>query len=367
MGRSRRGRGEGAVYRRDSDGLWVGSVSCGYKANGKRNRRMVYGHTKADVLKALARLKGESTITDAAGLSVRTYLDRWLKDAKSQTLSAESLAKYRAILETHVNPVIGHLLLSRVGAIQVQGVYSAMARNGSSGTSRKIAHVVLKQAFRQAVTWRLIPVNPADGVEAPRADTEHIHPLESEADVKALLSAAKEHRLWALLVLAVHSGARAGELISLTWQDVDFAGGRITISKTKKAGGSGRTKTRASRRTVNVPPVAIKALESHRKTLLREGLARCPLVFPNQSGNQLNYATISDCLHSHLAAAGLKAIRFHDLRHTHATLLLKAGVHPRVVQERLGHASVTITMDTYSHVLPSMQADVSRRLGKMLG
>lgn len=356
------------MYQRSSDGLWVGSVSCGFKADGKRNRRIVYGRTKAEALENLSKAKSETTITDVAGLSVRSYLSRWLSDAKAQHIEPSTQREYQQKIDTYINPAIGHILLAKLTPIQIQGLYSGLVRKHLAGGTRRIVHAVLRQALSQAVKWRLLQVNPADAVSAPRQDSAEMHPLENEAAVKAFIKATEGQRLRAMFIVAVYSGARRGELCALTWKDVDFHHGRIVISKTSKAEGRiGKTKTRSSRRTIDLPPEAMKAMQDHRKRMLTEGLAACPLVFPNENGKPLVGSTIHYVMQKVLTDSGLPPIRFHDLRHTHATLLLKAGVHPKVVQERLGHASIAITLDTYSHVLPSMQADVSEKLGRMLG
>lgn len=237
-------------------------------------------------------------------------------------------------------------------------------------------HRVLHRALEQAVRWQLIPRNPADAVEPPRARRPEIQAL-TEDQVRAMLEAAKGTRYYTLLLLAVATGMRRGELLALRWQDVDLKAGRITVCRslqyTKERGIFFKEpKNPGSRRTVEISPPVVEALRRHRKEQAGQKLALAPLyedqdlVFEQGNGRPLFPDTITAWFPRVMERAGLPRVSFHALRHTHVTLLLKAGVPVRVVSDRVGHARVRITLDTYSHVLPGMQKDAAAKLDGIL-
>jgi integrase len=228
----------------------------------------------------------------------------------------------------------------------------------------------LRRSLKQALKWGLVIRNVCDAVDPPRVSKRDIHPLSPE-QVGKLLAAAKGNRLEALYPTAVGTGLRLGELFGLQWSDVDLGSGTISVRHTLTELNGILTlsepKSAKGKRMVELPQRVVKALHEHRKRALAEGFASVPWVFCNQHGGPLRRS------HFHaqqfkplLKRADLPDIRFHDLRHTSATLLLVQGVHPKVVQERLGHAQISLTLDTYSHVLPSMQRDAAGRLDSML-
>jgi integrase len=239
-----------------------------------------------------------------------------------------------------------------------------------SARVRQLTHAVLRRALKQAVKWNLVPRNVCDAVDPPRVPKRTITPLTAE-QVRKLLKAAKYDRFHALYVLAVGSGLRLGELFGLQWQNVDLEAQAITVCHTllevKGQLELAEPKTSKSRRRVDLPKTAVDALWKHKKRMLAEGFAAATWVFCNSQGGPLRKT------HFHrnefkpmLKRAKLPSIRFHDLRHTSATLLLSAGVHPKVVQERLGHSQISITLDTYSHVLPTMQVEAAGKLNRLL-
>jgi integrase len=225
-------------------------------------------------------------------------------------------------------------------------------------------HVVLHKALDQAVKWNMIQRNPTKVVKAPRPTPKEMHPLSAE-ETRKLLEAARGDKLEALYVLAIHTGMRQGELLALKWQDVDLENATVSVRRTlTKNGGRlllGEPKTKKSRRTIQLTDEAVRALREHlarqvehiqhRGDLYRdEGL-----IFASEVGTLINPTNLRQrSFASLLKRAGLPKIRFHDLRHTCATLLLSCNVHPKFVQELLGHANIAITLDTYSHVIPGM-------------
>ncbi len=241
-----------------------------------------------------------------------------------------------------------------------------MERDGVGPRVRQLTHAVLRRALKQALRWGLIARNPCDAIDPPRVPKRQIAPLTAE-QVQNLLDTAKSDRLYALYVVAIGTGMRLGEIFGLQWPDVDLKGRAINVRSTLiEINGKlslAEPKTPKSRRRVDLPQFVVDALTKHRAQSAREGFAKAPWIFCNSTGGPLRRT------HFHvnhfkplLDTADLPAIRFHDLRHTSATLLLAAGVHPKVVQERLGHSQIGITLDTYSHVVPTMQLEAATKL-----
>lgn len=368
----RRGNNEGSIYQR-SDGRWVGSFSIGKDAKGKRIRKVVYGWTKAEAQDELTRLHTEnrtSPLTAPNRQTVATFLTSWLEGTSKPTIAATTHANYKASIDLHIIPGIGGIVLAKLSALQVQGLYSARERDGESAYTIRTCHAVLRKALKQAVRWREIPRNVCEDVESPRLPATDIHPLTAD-QVASLLDAAKGDRLEALYRLAVGSGLRLGELFGLQWADIDLAAASLTVrhSQTELKGilTLNEPKTSKSRRRVDLPPSVVSALHEHRKKALAAGHAGADRVFCNQHGTPLRRS------HFHrqdfkalLKKAGLPSIRFHDLRHTFATLMFSQGHHPKVVQSALGHSQIGVTMDVYSHCLPSMGAAAASRLDELL-
>lgn len=238
-------------------------------------------------------------------------------------------------------------------------------------------HVPLHKALDQAVKWTMIPRNVAEVVKAPRPVHKDMRPLSAE-ETRRLLATARGDRLEALYVLAVHTGMRQGELLALRWQDVDLENTRASVRRTlTKSGGRllfGEPKTKKSRRTIQLTAGSVNALRAHRKRQVEERLAAGGLwsdnglVFASETGTLINPSNLRRrSFASLLKKAGMPKVRFHDLRHTCATLLFGRSVHPKYVQELLGHANIAITLDTYSHVIPGMDGGTASAMEHALG
>ena len=242
----------------------------------------------------------------------------------------------------------------------------------------QLIHVTLHKALKQAVMDGLIPRNVTEAVKPPQPEKKEIRPLSPE-QARALLRTAKKERLEALYVLAITTGMRQGELLALKWEDVNFEAGVLQVRRTlSTATGGGFTfsapKTAKSRRSIKLPNTALSSLRKHRKAQLEEGMRLSGLfidqglVFTSRVGTPISRQDlITRSFKPLLKRAGLPDIRFHDLRHTCATLLLGKGVHAKFVQELLGHATISITLDTYSHVLPGMGDAAAGAMDEALG
>lgn len=369
--RARRGRGEGSIFQR-GDGRWTASITVGQNANGRRVRKVVYGATKGEVQDKLSRLqhqKLDGMLSSSEKLTLATFLDRWLEDSARPSIRWATYVCYEGIIRLHVSPKIGGLRLDRVTPAHVQGLYSALERDGVSCHIRRLCHAVLRRALKQALKWGIVPRNVCDAAEAPRLTKRDIQPLNGE-QVAKLMKAAKGERLEALYTVAIATGMRLGELFGLQWQDVDLDAGAVTVRQTLSEAGKKialrEPKTAKSRRRIELPSLAVVALLDHRKAMLAEGSLAAGYVFCSRSGGPIRRSNFHrQQFKPLLTKAGLPSIRFHDLRHTSATLLLLGGAHPKVVQERLGHSQISVTLDVYSHVLPGMQREAADNLNSI--
>jgi len=372
MARQRRGHGEGSVYQR-ACGRWCATVSVGYASDGRRRRQTMLGTTKKEVQEQLARVQMtllEGTFVDPSKLRVADFLDRWLEDAAKPTIRATTYASYKGILKHHIQPKIGGVTLSRLTPLHVQAMHASLEREGASPRLRQLTHAVLRRALKQALKWDLVDRNVCDAVDPPRVPKREVAAL-SPDQVTALLAAAKGHRLEALLMVAVGTGMRLGEIFALQWRNVDLVRAAIHVRQTlTEIGGTltlNEPKTPKSRRRIDLPKSVVVALEAHRQRMREKGFGEASWVFTNTTGGPLRRGHFqTNVFKPLLKAARLPDIRFHDLRHTSASLLLAAGVHPKIVQERLGHSQIGITLDIYSHVLPTMGLEAAAKLDAML-
>lgn len=314
--------------------------------------------------------KGLLLVSDK--LTVGEFLDKWLNSpGVRKNLDATTYENYERQIRLHIAPHIGLVALAKLTPEHVEAMQERILAHRSARVAQ-LAHVILRMALQQAVRRKHLTYNPADLVDAPRPETREMRPL-SEAEVNRFLAVTAGTPLHALYVTALGTGMRQGELFGLCWQDVDFAGKVIRVrqqaQRSKEKGlAFVDPKTDKSRRSIAVSDNVIAALKAHRdqqafeRARAGDKWAELDLVFPNESGRVLEKQNVQRrSFKPLLAQAGLPAdqIRFHDLRHTHATLLFAKGVHPKVVQERLGHATIGITLDTYSHWIPSMGADAA--------
>ena len=380
----KRGNNEGSIYRR-KNGAWAAQYTV-WTAEG-RKRRSVSGKTRAEVSRKLTEAMADrdgGLLHDAGKLTVGEYLDRWLADSVKGRVRETTYANYAYITHKHVSPALGHVKLKTLTPAHVRGFYGEKARTNLSASTVKKMHVVLRKSLSQAVSDGLIPRNAADGVKPPRvgAPGEEIKPLGSE-ECAAFLEASRGERLEALYVLAIHCGLREGELLALRWEDVDLEAVRpaVLVRRTLTRGEEGRgwvvgasTKSGKGRR-VRLTRRAVTALKDHRKRQLEERMRLAGLwqdqglVFAGETGSLFNPSNLRNRSFKRIKArSGVREdLRFHDLRHTCATLLLSEGVNAKVVSEMLGHASITITLNIYSHVLPDMQDSAADAMEAALG
>lgn len=373
----RRGHGEGSVYKRQ-DGRWAAVLSLGYR-NGKRHRKHFYGRTQREVVAQMreaqqAHQKGLPLSDERQ--TVSSFFTRWL-ETERPVLRASTWERYEQLVRLHVLPELGHMRLGRLEPRHLRELYARKSGEGlSSGTIGNV-HRVLHRALKEAAAEGQVARNVAALVKPPRPERREMHPLDmGQAD--RLMNAAEGTRLEALYVLAITTGMRRGELLGLHWADVDLASARLFVRwSLSRSTGSGfqfrEPKSKSSRRVIELSSQPVDALRRHRASQLEERLVAGPewrdmdLVFTNALGGPLEPQNLLVReFRPLLVRAGLPAIRFHDLRHTAASLLLEQGIHPKIVSEMLGHSQSQITMDLYSHVTPTMQRSAVEALDQAL-
>ena len=377
---SKRGNNEGSIYKRE-DGRWAGQISLGY-VNGKRKRKVIYGKTRKEVaekLKVALRDQQQGLPVAVERQTVAQFLDRWLADVARPKLRASTLVGYRQKIERYILPALGRHQLAKLEPQQVQAMLNDLHDRGLSSRTVHHTRAILRRALNQALRWGLVAKNAAALADPPRVTAPELRTLDP-VEARHFLDAVRGDRLEALYSVALSLGLRRGEALGLRWQDVDFDTGTVSVRVALELV-SGRPprlvepKTRQSRRMLPLSPVLAAQLKAHRARQLTERLAAGQewqgemwgLVFATPLGGPLSGRTVATQFKKHLAAAGLPDVRFHDLRHSCASLLLAQNVHPRVVMEILGHSTITLTMNTYSHVLPQAQRDAIGLIDTLLG
>ena len=338
----------------------------------------------------LERQKDLGALTAPSKEPFSAYLVRWLDTVKEGRIRAGTLHDYRAMVRRYIErppegaPPIGSIRLDRLAPAAFEALYAFLWKEtGLSPRSLQYLHSILRQALGHAVGTGALVRNPTDAVKPPRQDRAGGTPEKkmramSREEARRFLEASKGDRYAALWVVLLMGGIRPGEAFGLTWKDVDLDTGKLHIRRAlTRRGVDGwklvEPKTARARRVVVLPEVATSALRAHRKRQAEERLLLGPeyhdhgFVFATMLGSPLDPANLYRTFRGLLQAAELDDFRVYDLRHTCATLLLLAGENPKVVSERLGHASVTLTLDTYSHVLPAMQEESARKLEAMFG
>lgn len=328
-------------------------------------------------------------------ITLGKYLERWLSDAVKHATRPRTFQSYSELAAWYIVPTLGRHKLTALQPSHVQNLYADLLEQGrrtgggplSTKTVRNV-HGCLHSALEQAVKWGLVPRNVAGLVDPPRVRRKEIQALDN-GQVRSLLAAADGTRWEALLTLAIATGMRQGELLGLKWSDVDLDTRALQVRRQLGRDGTfAEPKTSKARRKVELPSYAVAALREHRarQNELRlkwgvewdgQGLVFCTLAgyrgkkaepdSGTRPGGPLQARNVAREFHKLLERAQLPAMPFHALRRTAATLLLQKGVHPKIVQERLGHSNIAMTLDTYSHVMPSMDRGAADLLDELLG
>lgn len=350
------------------------------KTNKRRYANETVKGTRKDAQRVLTRLERErdtGTYVEPSKLTVDAFLDQWLEAAARPRLRSNTHQGYVKMWKTYLGPLLGDHRLDRLTVLDVQTALARLQSHGLNARTIRYAHAVLNMALKQAVKWGMLPANPAEHVTLPKQQKKEMHAM-TPKEAKRFLAAAAADRWGVLFAFALATGMRPSEIFGILWKDVDLKEGVVTVRRalTRTTGGRHLTepKTPRSRRSIPLPASLVDELREHRAAQDAEreragaGYDDQGFVFAGPTGKPLSERSVVQYhFKPVLAAAGLpSSFRFYDLRHTCATLLLAANVHAKVVSERLGHSTITLTMDVYSHVLPTMQRDAADKLDAML-
>ncbi len=353
---------------------------------GKRRQKVVSfkGNRKSAEaeLRRLLSTHENGGFVEPGKLLVKEFLEQWLADHGTLKVSAKTAERYAEICRQHLIPALGHHKLSKLHALHIQASYTEAInsgrRDGKGGLSPRTVlqhHRVLRMALQRAVKFELIARNPADAVDAPRFEKKKMVVLD-EAQVATLLNGAQGTSLYVPTLLAATTGMRRGEILALRWSALDLERGTVAVvqSLEQRIGGLHfkEPKTERGKRSITLPSVTIEALRQHKARQARQrlqlGLGRDDngLVCARYDGEPRSPQSLTREFKGLVAKLDIPRITFHGLRHSHATQLLRAGIHPKVAQERLGHSTIATTMDLYSHVTESMQEDAAARVDAAL-
>jgi len=312
---------------------------------------------------------------DARGLTVGKFLDQWMIEVVQPSVRPWTYRGYDVHVRLHIKPALGNLALEAVSPRHVQALLNQKLAEGLAPKTVRYIRGTLRTAFKQATRWGLIVRNPVDAVDGPKVERFEIRPFTPD-EARQFLSAIRGERLESLYSVALTMGLRQGEALGLRWQDVDLDLGNLRINKQlQRINGKFQLvepKTPRSRRTLALPGSIVVGLREHRNRQLKERVVAgerweaSDLVFTTETGRPLDGTVVSHHFHRQLDRAGIMQRRFHDLRHSCATLLLVQGVSPRVVMDVLGHSQIALTMNTYTHVLPQLRREAAERMEALI-
>lgn len=369
----RRGNGEGTIYKRQ-DGRWCAQLVQDITAK----RITVYGKNRKEVQDKLRQLINEQElgVITRGHITLTDWITIYLNDYKKPLVRESTLIRYESIFNLHIKPALGQLELKKLQTGHLQRFYNSLGEKLSLSVL-KLAHTLLLQSLKQAAKEGLISRNVAANTLLPRKEKRAVTAIGKE-DIARFIKINKQEKYFLPVFLALTTGLRRGEVLVLLWENVDLQQGYLDVKHSLSLGRKGKVlivngKTEKAQRTVPLPQELIKQLKEHKRKQLEQKLKigslyqDSHLLFTKANGTALTTA----CLHKHfkqmLKRANLSGkIRFHDLRHTYATMLLEAGENPKVIQELLGHANISTTMDIYSHVTSRLKRKAVQRLDNIL-
>lgn len=375
----KRTNGEGSIRKR-KDGRWEGRYTAGHDpATGKQIFKSVLGKTQAEVKEKLKKAlveAGQIDFTKSGKYTVGTWMDEWFENVAKIKVRSSSHQTYRGYIDNHIKPNIGNIPLEKLTTMDLQKLYRTLLTKGrverieskeqpkglSAKTVRNINQVI-SSALDLAVAQKIIPSNPTDACELPKVEHREMQTIPEE-QLQAFLAEAKATGVYEMYYIELATGLRRGELLGLKWQDIDWKNGIIKVRR-QIARMDGQIveaplKTKNSYRTVTISPQAIEVLKQQRANTHDQ------YVFPSPNGGPISPDSVNNTLKRVLARAGIPKVRFHDLRHTFATIALQNGVDIKTVSGMLGHFSAGFTLDTYAHVTTSAQKEAAQTMGNVL-
>lgn len=352
---------------------------CRQAKGGFRTRR----ECQQAMTKALTAVE-DRTFTRPTHVTVREFLrDEWLPGIRS-TVRETTYASYESLCEQDIIPRLGSVQLQKLSAVAINALYAYLldegrvhGAGGLSASSVRRVHATLHRACRDAVRWGRLAVSPVDAADPPRVSAEHREQSVWTAEqLHAFLESVRDDRLYALWRLLAMTGMRRGEVLGSRWADYDMEEGHVSIHRAlvpvNGVAHITEPKTRRGNRTIALDPETLAALKAHaarqadEQREWGEAWTDTGYVFVRENGEPLDPHAVSKSFQDHLRAAALPRIRLHDLRHTYATLALATGINPRIVSGRLGHSTVALTLDIYSHVLPQADQEAAERIAGLL-
>ena len=375
MTKRRRGHGEGSVYQR-ADGRWEAKVDLGW-VEGKRSRKSLYGRTEREVIEKKKVTERQVQLKVPLVDERRTtahLLDWWMCEIVPGQVRRSTVISYGQKVR-HLKRHLGHVRVSKLAPVHVQSFMKKMQDEGMTPRGVAYCRAVLRKALNDAMRFGLVTRNVATLVKPPQQQRVEVTPL-MPSEARTLLETVKGDRLEALYSVALALGLRRGEALGLAWDDVDLDEGtlrvRLALQRIDGKLQLVEPKTFRSRRRIPLPPSCIEALRAHRVRQVEERLLAGEqwqehgFVFTSTIGTPLEPRNLTRHFAKVCTNARIGTRRFHDLRHTCASLLLAQGVSPRVVMETLGHSQISLTMDTYAHVMPTMQREAADLIDKVL-
>lgn len=377
---SRRGHGEGSIYRRESDGKWCCSVNLGYGADGKRKQKVLYGRTRKEVaekLKALVHEQQAGHPIATGRLTVADFLTRWLAEVVRPNKAPKTYRSYEQNVRLYLIPALGRHQLRQLEPRQVQALLNARRAAGMSVDSVTRMRDVLRNALNTAIVWRILTINVATMVTVPTEDYREKRALDP-AQARRFLAAARGHRLEALFTVALSLGMRQGEILGLTWEAIEeerrILHVRTNLQRVDGAFELRRPKSAQSRRVVHLPPVLARALRAHHARQEAERQAAgdpawnaLGLVFCTANGRPYDGPNVTRYAQRLLTRAGLPRLTFHELRHSCASLLAAQGIPAHEIARLLGHADARLTMNLYTHGYDEGRRRVAETMDELLG
>ena len=369
----------GGTIRQRPDGRWEARYTVGRDPGiGKQIQRSVYGSTQKEVRQKLAQITAaidKGTYQTPNKITVSAWMVEWLNTFCAGKVKLLTFQSYQSIIKNHITPAIGSQELQVVKGLHIQRMYNTMTRAGLSGKTVKNVSAVLHKAFSVALKQGIIAVNPCDAAELPKAERKEIRPL-TDSEIPRFLTAIDDSPMRNAFALCLFAGLREGECLGLSWKQVDFERGRITVSqqlqREKVKGGryyiAPSTKS-GKPRTVEPPPIAFEYLRAERVKQLENRLKAGPvwsnsddLVFTDEAGGHYAIYTFYRRFKAIAASIGRPDARPHDLRHTAATVAIASGADVKSVQELLGHATASFTLNVYAHTSEQMMKDTAARV-----
>ena len=360
MPRKRRTSGEGSIFYSQTENCWVAEITL---PNGKRRRkRSKKQYVVREWLQtSLMRLKEGKLLLDERA-TVSQLFDRFLNDIVDKNLKPKTADSYRYLAENHILPTLGKIRLKDLKPTHIQALYSKKLEEGLSKRTVHYIHAVLRRALNEAIKWELLTSNPTSKVTPPVPSKKAPQTLSVE-QIRKLLEVVRGHPYYPIYLIAIGCGLREGEILGLETKDIDLENSQIAIRQTvvsiRGKTSINEPKTPTAMRTVRIPSYVVEVLKN--MPLPQDGL-----IFKTSNSNPISPRNLLRHFHESLVKAGLPRVSFHSLRHSYASIQLISGTHPKVVQEALGHSSIELTLNTYSHLIPNLQKEAADKLDVVL-